>query len=349
MAIGVAAVVVLTALGEGARLYVVNQFSSLGTNLRDRVARAHRNRRRRCPACCSGRRRATSRWTTRSRSRAAAAVRRVAPLIVGAARRVAAARAAAKSPVLGSTARLAGDPPHGDGAGPLSAAGRPAHGRAGVRHRRHGRARTVRQRARRSASGCASATGASASSACSPRRASPWASTPTRSSSCRWPSAQSLFNTDGAVPHPGRGQEPRQRSSTSRTTSRNHPAARHEGEHDVTVITQDAVLATFDRILARADPGGGRHRRHQPGRGRHPDHERDADRGGAAHARRSACSRRWVRRARQIRACSSPKRVAVSRSGGAGRRSRCVGYGIGQHAHRPDLPGIPVSRRRCGR
>ena len=33
MAIGVAAVVVLTALGDGARLYVINQFSSLGTNL----------------------------------------------------------------------------------------------------------------------------------------------------------------------------------------------------------------------------------------------------------------------------------------------------------------------------
>lgn len=33
MAIGVAAVVVLTALGEGARRYVVDQFSSLGTNL----------------------------------------------------------------------------------------------------------------------------------------------------------------------------------------------------------------------------------------------------------------------------------------------------------------------------
>lgn len=33
MAIGVASVVVLTALGEGARLYVINQFSSLGTNL----------------------------------------------------------------------------------------------------------------------------------------------------------------------------------------------------------------------------------------------------------------------------------------------------------------------------
>lgn len=33
MSIGVAAVIVLTALGEGARLYVINQFSSLGTNL----------------------------------------------------------------------------------------------------------------------------------------------------------------------------------------------------------------------------------------------------------------------------------------------------------------------------
>src|SRR5574340_1331135 len=33
MALGVAAVVVLTALGDGARRYVVNQFSSLGSNL----------------------------------------------------------------------------------------------------------------------------------------------------------------------------------------------------------------------------------------------------------------------------------------------------------------------------
>ena len=33
MALGVAAVVVLTALGDGARRYVINQFSSIGTNL----------------------------------------------------------------------------------------------------------------------------------------------------------------------------------------------------------------------------------------------------------------------------------------------------------------------------
>ncbi|MEZ6049760.1 MAG: ABC transporter permease [Planctomycetaceae bacterium] len=33
MALGVAAVIVLTALGDGARNYIVNQFSSIGTNL----------------------------------------------------------------------------------------------------------------------------------------------------------------------------------------------------------------------------------------------------------------------------------------------------------------------------
>ncbi|MGO4611935.1 ABC transporter permease, partial [Variovorax sp. 2RAF20] len=33
MGIGVAAVVTVSALGEGARLYVVNQFGALGTNL----------------------------------------------------------------------------------------------------------------------------------------------------------------------------------------------------------------------------------------------------------------------------------------------------------------------------
>ncbi|MDA0191715.1 MAG: ABC transporter permease, partial [Proteobacteria bacterium] len=33
MSIGVAAVVILTALGDGARRYVMNEFSSLGSNL----------------------------------------------------------------------------------------------------------------------------------------------------------------------------------------------------------------------------------------------------------------------------------------------------------------------------
>ncbi|MEE9579694.1 MAG: ABC transporter permease, partial [Nitrosomonadaceae bacterium] len=33
MALGVAAVIILTALGDGARRYVTKQFSSIGTNL----------------------------------------------------------------------------------------------------------------------------------------------------------------------------------------------------------------------------------------------------------------------------------------------------------------------------
>lgn len=33
MSLGVAAVVILTALGDGARNFVINQFSSIGTNL----------------------------------------------------------------------------------------------------------------------------------------------------------------------------------------------------------------------------------------------------------------------------------------------------------------------------
>jgi len=36
VSVGIAAVVMLTALGEGARLYVINQFMSIGSNLLSR-------------------------------------------------------------------------------------------------------------------------------------------------------------------------------------------------------------------------------------------------------------------------------------------------------------------------
>ena len=45
MAIGVAAVVILTALGDGARRYVVGEFSALGSNLIIVLLRPHRHRR----------------------------------------------------------------------------------------------------------------------------------------------------------------------------------------------------------------------------------------------------------------------------------------------------------------
>ena len=66
MSIGVAAVMVLTALGEGARLYVVNQFSSLGSNLVLVFPGAPKPRAS-VPACCWARFPANSRWTTRGR------------------------------------------------------------------------------------------------------------------------------------------------------------------------------------------------------------------------------------------------------------------------------------------
>jgi len=71
MSIGVGAVVVLTALGEGARRYVLEQFSSLGTNLLIVLpGRAETTGRR--PACSPARPRATSPCVTPMPSHACA-------------------------------------------------------------------------------------------------------------------------------------------------------------------------------------------------------------------------------------------------------------------------------------
>src|SRR5512132_3578812 len=104
MGIGVAAVVAVSSLGEGARLYVANQFCSLGTNLlsvlpgRSETAGA-------MPGVLIGR-------TPRDLSiddalalRRSPAVRRLAPLIVGAGDVRAGARNR-EAPVLGTTAEL---------------------------------------------------------------------------------------------------------------------------------------------------------------------------------------------------------------------------------------------------
>ena len=104
MGIGVAAVVAVSSLGEGARLYIVNQFGSLGTNLvsvlpgRSETAGA-------MPGVLLGR-------TPRDLSiddalalRRSAAVRRLAPLIVGAGD-VRAGSLSRETPVLGSTHEL---------------------------------------------------------------------------------------------------------------------------------------------------------------------------------------------------------------------------------------------------
>ena len=86
MGIGVAAVVAVSSLGEGARLYVANQFGSLGTEPGDRPARAQRDRRRDARRAARAHAARPDASTMRSRSKRSPAVRRLAPLIVGAAR-----------------------------------------------------------------------------------------------------------------------------------------------------------------------------------------------------------------------------------------------------------------------
>jgi putative ABC transport system permease protein len=245
MGIGVAAVVVVTALGEAARLYVANQFGSLGSNLiivlpgRSETAGA-------MPGVLVGK---TPRDLTLDDALAlkrSHAVRRFAPLIIGAGDVRSGARSR-EAPVLGSTAELVqirqmeiaqgrflpeGDPRHsqpvcviGDKVASELFGSRPALGewvRIGDR-----RFRVI---------GIMATQGESLGSNTDELVIVPLAA------------AQALFNTEALfrvlVEAKSREQIPDAKADVEEIIR-----ARHEGERDVTVITQDAVLATFDRIL----------------------------------------------------------------------------------------------------
>ena len=243
--IGVAAVVAVTALGEGARLYVMNQFGSLGSNLvivlpgRSETAGA-------MPGVLIGK---TPRDLTLEDAlalKSSHAVRRFAPLIVGAGDVHAGARRR-ETPVLGSTAELAdirhmdiaqgrflpeGDPRRSL---PVCVIGttvanelfgaQPALGewlRIGDR-----RFRII---------GVLAKQGESLGFNTDEIVIVPLAA------------AQALFNTEALfrvlVEAKSREQIPYAKEDVEEIIR-----LRHEGERDVTVITQDAVLATFDRIL----------------------------------------------------------------------------------------------------
>ena len=245
MGIGVAAVVVVTSLGEGARLYVANQFGSLGTNLvivlpgRSETAGA-------MPGVLIGK---TPRSLTLDDAlalRRSHAIRRFAPLIIGAGD-VRAGGRSRETPVLGSTAEFIdirqmemaqgsflppGDPRHSQ---PVCAIGakvaselfgsKPALGewlRVGDR-----RFRVI---------GILAAQGQSLGFNTDEIVIVPLAA------------AQALFNTEALfrilVEAKSREQIPAAKADIEEILR-----LRHEGERDVTVITQDAVLATFDRIL----------------------------------------------------------------------------------------------------
>ncbi len=245
MGIGVAAVVMVTALGEGARLYVLNQFGALGTNLvivlpgRSETAGA-------MPGVLIGK---TPRDLTLEDALAlkrSHAIRRFAPLIVGAGDVHVGARLR-ETPVLGSTAELMairgmevaqgrflpeGDPRQSQ---PVCVVGakvaaelfgaRPALGewlRIGDR-----RFRVI---------GIMAKQGESLGFNTDEIVIVPLAA------------AQALFNTEALFRVLVEAKS-REQIAYAKQDIEEIIRLRHEGERDVTVITQDAVLATFDRIL----------------------------------------------------------------------------------------------------
>lgn len=245
MGIGVAAVVAVSAIGEGARLYVVNQFGSLGTNLvivlpgRSETAGS-------MPGVLMGR---TPRDITLDDAlalRRSAAIRRIAPLIVGAGD-VHSGTRHRETPVLGSTAEMKeirsmelaqgrflpeGDPRHSAPVcviGTIVAAelfgGRSPLGewlRIGDR-----RFRVV---------GVLAKQGESLGFNTDEVVIVPVAA------------AQALFNTEALFRILAEAKS-REQIPAAKADIEAIMQERHEGERDVTVITQDAVLATFDRIL----------------------------------------------------------------------------------------------------
>lgn len=245
MSIGVAAVVAVSAIGEGARLYVVNQFGSLGSNLlivlpgRSETAGA-------MPGVLIGR---TPRDVTLDDALAVArshAVRRIAPLIVGAGDVHHGARRR-ETPVLGSTAALKeirnmtmaqgrflpeGDPRH---AAPVCVIGAKLAGELFGARAPLGEWLRVGDRRFR-VIGVLAKQGESLGFNTDEIVIVPVAA------------AQALFNTEALfrilAEAKSRDGIPQAKADIEAIMQE-----RHDGERDVTVITQDAVLATFDRIL----------------------------------------------------------------------------------------------------
>jgi len=245
MSIGVASVVVLTGLGEGARRYVVNQFSSLGTNLvivlpgRTETAGIG-------PGMLLGqipREISLDDAEAVLRSRA---VKRIAPLTIGSATlsRDALNREVV---VLGSTSDLLEVRHMSMGIGDFLPPG-DIHETASVcvlgnliKHELFGNEQAVGQWVRLGdrrfrVIGVLAAQGESMGMRTDELVVVPVAS------------AHQLFNTSGLF------RILIEAKSRDAIEQAKHDAEqimfqRHSGEKDVTVITQDAVLATFDRIL----------------------------------------------------------------------------------------------------
>ena len=245
MGIGVAAVVAVSSIGEGARLYVVNQFGSLGTHLvivlpgRSETAGA-------MPGVLIGK---TPRDLTIEDALAlkrSPAIRRLAPLIVGAGDVRVGARNR-ETPVLGSTAELMdirhmelaqgrflppGDPRHSQ---PVCVVGaKVATELFGARSALGEWLRVGDRRFR--VIGILATQGESLGFNTDEIVIVPLAA------------AQALFNTEALFRILVEAKS-REQIGYAKSDIEEILRERHDGKREVTVITQDAVLATFDRIL----------------------------------------------------------------------------------------------------
>jgi len=244
MAIGVASVVMLTALGEGARRYVIGEFASLGTNLV--IVLPGRSETTGGPPPLLG---ATPRDLTLEDALAlvrSSTVRRVAPITVGSAP-VSYRQLEREVTILGSTAELYPVRQLNLVQGRFLPPGDPEREAAvcvighTVKSELFGHQRAIGQWIRISnrrfrVIGILGDKGQSLGVDIDDVVIVPVAS------------AQSLFNTNSLfrilVQASGREAVPRAKEAV-----REIIRLRHDMEDDVTVITQDSVLSTFDRIL----------------------------------------------------------------------------------------------------
>ena len=245
MGIGVAAVIAVSSLGEGARLYVLNQFGSLGTHLivvlpgRSETAGA-------MPGVLLGK---TPRDLTIDDALAlkrSPAVRRLAPLIVGAGDVRIGARSR-ETPVLGTTAELLSirhmemaqgrflpetDPRHSQ---PVCVVGAKVAAELFGARAALGEWLRIGDRRFRIV-GILASQGESLGFNTDEIVIVPLAA------------AQALFNTEALFRILVEAKS-RESIAPAKADIEEILRERHEGKRDVTVITQDAVLATFDRIL----------------------------------------------------------------------------------------------------
>ena len=244
MAIGVGAVILLTALGEGARRYVTREFTSLGTHLL--IAIPGRSETTGGPPPLLGE---TPRDLTLEDALAlkrSSAIRRVAPVAIGSAP-VAWQQREREATIMGSTAEMFDIRQLSMAQGRFLPAGNPSRGSAvcvlGYKIKRElfGNSSPlgewVRIGGRRfRVIGVIAAKGQSLGLDIGDIAIIPVAS------------AQMLFNTSSLfrilIQASGREAVPRAKKAILKIIQ-----DRHEGEDDVTVITQDALLKTFDRIF----------------------------------------------------------------------------------------------------